>query len=234
MKQVFIKKENNPELILFFAGWGSDENLFSRDIKEGYDYMLCFDYQDLEFDYTPVMQYENITVLAWSMGVWVATNILSKEKASTLKIKEKIAFNGTTNPINDTYGIPVEIFKGTMENFSDKTLTRFRRRICGNTENTKEFLSHLPYRSMDSLKQELWGLWNMVQEDDKEKSLKWDMAIIGMSDKIFPPENQIASWKGTETQVVTQADMEHYCSEFFNHFLLNPDKSNIYQYGKVY
>ena len=43
MKQVFIKKENNPELILFFAGWGSDENLFCRDIKEGYDYMLCFD-----------------------------------------------------------------------------------------------------------------------------------------------------------------------------------------------
>lgn len=230
MKQVFIKKDNNPELILFFAGWGSDENLFNRDIKEEYDYMLCFDYSNLEFDYTPVMQYEGITILAWSMGVWVATNILSREEACHLKIRQKTAFNGTTNPINDAYGIPVEIFKGTMDNFSEKTLARFRRRICGNTENTKKFLSHLPYRDVESLKRELLSLWNMVHEDEKKKELKWDMAIIGMSDKIFPPENQIASWKGTETQVVTQADTEHYCSEFFNNFLLNPEKSNFYQY----
>lgn len=227
MKQVFIKKENNPELILFFAGWGSDENLFNREIKEGYDYMLCYDYSSLEFDYTSVLQYKRVTVLAWSMGVWVAAGVLSRKETEHLSIVKRIAFNGTTHPIDDVYGIPVGIFKGTLDNFSEKTLARFRRRICGSTDNTKEFLSHMPYRDIESLKQELLSLWNMVHEDEKEKALRWDMAIVGMSDKIFPPENQIASWKDSETQVVAKVDMEHYCPEFFNHFFLNPDKSNF-------
>ena len=47
MKQTFIKKEGHPRLMLFFAGWGSEENLFRRPVEEGYDYLLCFDYRTL-------------------------------------------------------------------------------------------------------------------------------------------------------------------------------------------
>ena len=35
MQQRFIKKENNPRLLLFFAGWGSDERLFDRPVADG-------------------------------------------------------------------------------------------------------------------------------------------------------------------------------------------------------
>ena len=51
MQQRFIKKENNPRLLLFFAGWGSDERLFDRPVADGYDYLLCFDYRSPDFDY---------------------------------------------------------------------------------------------------------------------------------------------------------------------------------------
>ena len=40
MKQTFIKKEGHPRLMLFFAGWGSEENLFRHPVEEGYDYLL--------------------------------------------------------------------------------------------------------------------------------------------------------------------------------------------------
>ncbi len=69
-QQLFIKKENSPHLLLFFAGWGSDENLFRRTVAEGYDCLLCFDYSLLD-------GYREIRLLAWSMGVWVAGQILS-------------------------------------------------------------------------------------------------------------------------------------------------------------
>lgn len=66
MKQLFIKKENSPRLLLFFAGWGSDENLFRRTVAEGYDCLLCFDYRTLEFDYSLLDGYREIRLLAWS------------------------------------------------------------------------------------------------------------------------------------------------------------------------
>ena len=54
--------------MLFFAGWGSEENLFRRPVEEGYDYLLCFDYRTLDFDYTLIEGYTEIRLLAWSMG----------------------------------------------------------------------------------------------------------------------------------------------------------------------
>lgn len=55
--------------MLFFAGWGSEENLFRHPVEEGYDYLLCFDYRTLDFDYTQIEGYTEIRLLAWSMGV---------------------------------------------------------------------------------------------------------------------------------------------------------------------
>lgn len=114
MKQVFIKKEGNPRLLLFFAGWGSDENLFHRPVAEGYDYLLCFDYRTLDFDYSLLDGYREIRLLAWSMGVWVAGQILS---GRTCPWKMKLAVNGTSFPIDDQRGIAEAVFHGTLENF---------------------------------------------------------------------------------------------------------------------
>ena len=53
--------------MLFFAGWGSEENLFRRPVEEGYDYLLCFDYRTLDFDYTLIEGYTEIRLLALSL-----------------------------------------------------------------------------------------------------------------------------------------------------------------------
>ena len=78
MKQTFIKKEGNPRLMLFFAGWGSEENLFRRPVEEGYDYLLCFDYRTLDFDYASIKGYTEIRLLAWSMGVWAFLSVANE------------------------------------------------------------------------------------------------------------------------------------------------------------
>ena len=113
--------------MLFFAGWGSEENLFRHPVEEGYDYLLCFDYRTLDFDYTPIEGYTEIRLLAWSMGVWVASRVFTGHSFSW---QMKLAVNGTPFPIDDRRGIPEMIFKGTLEHFSEDTLTRFRRRMC--------------------------------------------------------------------------------------------------------
>ncbi len=207
MKQRFLKKENNPRLLLFFAGWGSDEHLFNRPVADGYDCLLCFDYRSLDFDYSLLEGYREIRLLAWSMGVWVAGQILTERNYPW---EMKIAVCGTSFPVDDCRGIPKAVFRGTLEHFSDTTLVRFRRRICGTTEQVKKFLSHKPYRSTEELHEELQALETAVHRPST--AFVWDKAIIGTQDKIFPPANQREAWKGT---AIIEKDVEHYDEDLF-------------------
>lgn len=212
MKQLFLKREGNPNLLLFFAGWGADEHLFDRPVPPGYDYLLCFDYRTPHFDTTLLGNYQSIRLLAWSMGVWAATRALS---GLQLPYQMKLAVNGTSCPIDDCQGIPEAIFQGTLEHFSDSVLARFRRRICGSAETVKEFLSHTPARSTESLHEELEVLWHDVKAQGAFR-FGWDKAIVGSKDKIFPATNQRAAWLGIP---IEERDVEHYDPTLFDRLL---------------
>ena len=212
MQQRFIKRENNPRLLLFFAGWGSDEHLFGRQVADGYDYLLCFDYRNLDFDYTLLEGYREIRLLAWSMGVWVAGQVLA---GKNYPWQEKVAVGGTPYPIDDRRGIPEAIFRATLENFSDAALVRFRRRICGTAAQVKEFLSHQPYRTTKELQEELQALDDCVHRLPAV-AFRWDKAIVGTNDKIFPPANQRNAWQGVE---ILEKAVEHYDGALFDRLL---------------
>lgn len=211
MKQRFIKKENNPRLLLFFAGWGSDERLFDRPVADGYDYLLCFDYRSPDFDYALLDGYREIRLLAWSMGVWAAGQTLAGHDCPW---QMRLAVGGTPFPIDDCRGIPEAVFRGTLAHFSDAALARFRRRICGTAEQVKEFLSHRPYRPVEELREELQALATCACRPSA--SFVWDKAIIGTCDKIFPPANQREAWRDVE---VIERDVEHYDGGLFDRLL---------------
>lgn len=212
MKQVFLKKEGNPSLLLFFAGWGADERLFDRPVASGYDYMLCFDYRTLDFDYSLLDGYEKINLIAWSMGVWVAGSVLS---GTGWPLAMSVAVNGTLYPIDDRRGIPRDIFEGTLQGFSEKTLVRFRRRMCGTAEQVKEFLSHDPYRPLAELEEELAALKGFVEQEDVP-DFPWSHAIAGTQDRIFPFENQQNAWKEIPVHIM---DVPHYDAQLFDRLL---------------
>ena len=146
--------------------------------------------------------------MAWSMGVWVACQTLAGKE---YPYGMRLAVNGTPCPIHDTKGIPEAIFQGTLENFSEPVLIRFRRRICGSAAQVKTFLSHHPYREVDDLHQELAALWTAVK-DRPAVEWTWDKAVVGTNDKIFPPQNQREAWQGV---AVEEVDAEHYDEELF-------------------
>ena len=149
---------------------------------------------------------------AWSMGVWVAGQILS---GHTYPWEMKLAVNGTPFPIDDRRGIAEAVFHGTLENFSDAALARFRRRICGGAGQVKEFLSHQPYRTTEELGAELAALEHEAGKV-QPAAFVWDKAIIGLCDKIFIPANQRAAWTGTE---VMEMEAEHYDTVLFDRLL---------------
>lgn len=179
------------EALLFFAGWGMDETPFMHNLPPNKDLIICYDYRSLDFDSTLLSTYDGIYVVAWSMGVWAASQVLPD---SNLPLKQSIAINGTPFPIDDMRGIPPAIFEGTLNNLNEATLQKFRRRMCGSGSAFQAFLEIAPQRPVEELKEELAAIGRQYSELSPS-TFVWNKAIIGESDHIFPPKNQEQAWQ---------------------------------------
>lgn len=223
MKQEFLINKGNSGLILLFGGWGSGPELFKDCRAEaGYDMLLCYDYRDLDFNYGLLDGYPEIRLIAWSMGVWVADAVLGASEAgrrAEVRISEAIAVGGTLSPVDDSCGIPGAVFRGTLDNLSDGsradiTLRKFRRRMCG--DHLDYFSSHLPSRTAAELRDELAFLSDAVADRSPEgEHLRWDYAVIGEQDMIFPAENQERAWKDSAGRVIRTAS-PHFDENLFS------------------
>ena len=210
MKQFFIRKNNTPVLTLFFAGWGMDEHPF-LSIPTDNDWMLCYDYRSLSFDAIFLQQYDQIEVVAWSMGVWAAEQIL---RDNTLNISGKIAINGTPFPVDNEKGIPEKIAISTLQQLNESNLQKFYRRMCSSGEAYSEFVKTAPRRSLTDITEELAGIYKLCQTPT-ETNFVWDAAYIGTNDLIFPPENQRRAWQ-KNTKKIREVVQPHYSRELLN------------------
>ena len=69
--QYFYQNNNSHDLIVFFSGWGCDYNQFTN-LHDQKDVLILYDYQDLSLDFN-FEKYENIYIIAYSAGVFVAS-----------------------------------------------------------------------------------------------------------------------------------------------------------------
>jgi len=211
MKHHYIKQGTSDKLILIFSGWASDERLFSTFSDMEQDVCVCFDYRTLEWRSETMFQtYREIEVIAWSLGVFVANRMLLD---SGLPIVRAVAINGTLYPCDDEKGIPTAIYEGTEKNLTEENLLKFYRRMCCSTrsfENFRTFNFSFPVPELQEALQNI----RMVQEQNSLPSDKniFTEVIIGLSDRIFPPNNQKRAWEIFLN--VKMVEMAHYDSAF--------------------
>ena len=162
MKQEFLKKNGTKALLLFFGGWGSAPKLFRDSVGGcGRDCLFCYDYKDCYFDFSLLEGSEEINLVAWSMGVWVAGQVFGGYKRCVengksvehqefeRRITSTVAIGGTSKPIDDLYGIPTAVFEATLNKMSPTVLYKFRRRMCG--ADLAVFESRMPDRNAPSV-----------------------------------------------------------------------------------
>lgn len=208
MKHYFIQRKNYPRLTLFFAGWGMDERPFADYCPVESDLLICYDYRLLDFDFTLLQRYEEIRLIAWSMGVWAASVVLQHVD---LPICECLALNGTMTPVDDNEGIPRTVFEKTLEGMNDVALEKFIRRMCLKRDKTEAFLAKRPTRSVAELKEELQRIGEQANSC-AVPAFKWERAVIGRDDLIFIAANQKNAWRDTGTEVI-EYDIPHYSEE---------------------
>ncbi len=190
----------SPRTIVLFAGWGMDEKPFRRLSVKGYRLIILWDYRDPSLPDGPERELEKceeIVVVAWSFGVPAATRfILSHPR---LPITAAIAINGSMHPVDDRLGIPRDIFRGTLEGLSEKSLSKFHLRMAGSGDAYHEFSATLPARGLEELREELRAI--EAAPVVAPKGL-WDCAIVCDADRIIPPANQREAWGGETYEII--------------------------------
>jgi len=194
MKQAFIGDSGkNDRLILIFAGWGVDYNMFSDLHFAGYDVMVLWSYADDDFDESLLLAYSEIYLFAWSFGVYVASSMM--DSLSRFPLMLRVAINGSVTPVDDLTGIPEAIFHGTLDGLDERNLFKFYRRMCVSQQEYKSFMSKMPHREIDDLKLELRRIFEMSRGIVTVDVSGWDRAVISEDDRIFPSANLARAWE---------------------------------------
>ena len=202
MKKIWISKENSPELILFFNGWGMDEKPFGHlVVPDGLDVLMIYDYTKLEPLNADIENYSKVHLVAWSLGVYAAAEVLRD-----IDFASATAINGTLKPIDAAEGIAPAIFQGTIDSWSEIAALKFNRRMCG--KYNKEFKACTPERSIDDQKNELIALSERIQNNPGPDNI-FQQAVIGVGDRIFLREAQEKYWHDARTHLRI-IDEPHY------------------------
>lgn len=167
-----------------------DSTPFFHLKKTGYDIVLAWGIPDSD---TPAVysellsEYKSTVVIAWSYGVAVADTLISDKEAL------RIAVNGTVTPVDNETGIPKHVFAITLRSVSEANMRRFYSSVAGRSPLRDYFMSHLPNRDIQSLKDDLTA-YATLKSDAPNKM--WDKVYIAAKDAIIPPANQEKAWEG--------------------------------------
>ncbi len=225
MKGSWLHKAGRKKLILFCNGWGMDGTPFQPLTSSDYDVYMLYDYRDLNLPLpltTIVHGYGQVTLISWSMGVWVGQKLFS---VAAEVFHRCIAINGTLCPIDDKLGIPRKIFAETLSEFDETTRMKFYRRMCREKTNLKMFLARQPQRSPVNQRSELAALQENVDCHSAEQSIYQEI-IVAEYDWIVPSANQRQFWSGKQVTKIAGFHFPFYLWQSWDHLLLFADAPN--------
>ncbi|MDE7408377.1 MAG: DUF452 family protein, partial [Muribaculaceae bacterium] len=205
MEYKFTVNDGNTRLLLIFAGWGMDHHPFESLQCQGYDIAVVWDYRNTFMSTDAFSRYEEVAVVAWSMGVWGASQWVPE---CGLPVTLTLAINGSMSPVSDTCGIPVAVYDGTMNGLNERSLYKFYRRMCGSNDAMQRFSQSMPQRDIPGLIAELQYIKASGPAIDNMRCYK---ALISTADAIFPANNLLTAWHDkTETIVINAPHMPNW------------------------
>lgn len=205
---------------LIFLGWGMDLNSIPPVLRMP-DSTYFYNYaEEISFSPDPNALYN---VYAWSFGVYIAPILINQWGISS-QIVSATAINGTCLPVDDTFGIPVSIAQGTLDNLSEASRQKFNIRMFPSRSEYTENQQYSSQRDIEDLRKELSFFINLALSENKKtasnlisplyqpvgsKYNPYTLAVIGTQDRIFPPQNQLAFWQSQGIEV-RQLEMGHW------------------------
>ena len=215
MKIHQLQQGEGRKLYLILNGWSAAPELFEAlPLPAEADVWVGYDYRSLTFPES-LARFEELHLIAWSLGVWVATALWGSASPFTTTT----AINGTPFPIHAEWGIPPAIFEGTLAHLDADGFRRFDRRMCGDRVTLQHYQQLTPISEADKA-EELQALYQTIGAtaiDPLQAATFWQRAIISSADRIFPTANQQAYWTGkAEVLLIEGSHLPFYQSELTN------------------
>lgn len=217
--KIFYYKENvkQKDVLIFFNGWAmTSESIEHLELPKDTDLLVVWDYRTDDFPINILNEYDNATILAWSMGVWATNRFLSKYfELFKHKLNKMIAICGTAYPMSNEYGIPENIFEATLFNLNDENRDKFNRRMCGG-KSLKRLFDALKNRSTKEIKDELHRVYYISNNTNENKisdiniGNMWTKVWIADKDRIIPPQNQVRYWENKCTDLNILENTTHF------------------------
>ena len=211
--KLHLENNNGKNLILFFCGWGMDGKPFSV-LENTDDILYVYDYTEPNFPEFDFSKYKNVSLLAFSYGVY-ASGIA--KLPSDLILLKSVAVSGTLIPVDDRLGVPVRQFELT-EKMDSESVVKFRQRLFGG-EKAKEhfeiFENHLPERTAKSCTEELLGMKKYVPALPVPDR-KYDKIYIATLDRCVPALNQINFWQNICPDKIEELKTGHFPFYIYN------------------
>ena len=193
MRLFWQYKENREKLLVFCNGWGMDHQPLLPLAAHDYDVLLLSDFQktgELEELFALIAGYPCRVLVGWSMGVWNGQNLFAGQSRL---FSRAIAINGTLCPVDDRWGIPVDLFTATLDNWTEATRLKFYRRLAGGSDVYRQVAVHCPERSVEDQRQEL--VFYLRECDCRGRAdAIYTTAVVASHDRFVPTANQLAFW----------------------------------------
>ena len=135
---------------------------------DSFDILMIYDYREIEHgeinDLFEILQeqamYQEIHLLAWSMGIWAAASLLTPKNLAERRLVSAIALGGTCHPIDDKRGLPEQGFIDMAKQLSPTRVQEFQQSMFTDQQEAKRFSTTFQKgkRSLKGLQQELLTL----------------------------------------------------------------------------
>ena len=215
MKLSWLNNSGNEDLIVFFSGWSVEPEHLSFLRTDGFDVAMFHSYDSFELPEINTEKYKNVTVAAFSFGVFIASVSLKRKNIS----KENFAVNGTFKPVDNSFGIRKMVFEKTLSGLNDETFRQFKRNMFDDDAGYFRFEnSYKTVKTIAVLKKELEFIRDNLERPAAGSSI-FAKTVISKNDRIIPARNQIEFWKNCKNEIMESGHFPFYKFQSWNELI---------------
>jgi len=215
MKFSWLNNSGNESLIVFFSGWSVEPEHMGFLKTEEFDVVMLHSYDSFELPDINTAKYKNVTVIAFSFGVFIASVAMKGKNIA----KENFAINGTFKPVDNSYGIRKMVFEKTLSGLNDETFRQFKRNMFDDDAGFERFEnSFKTAETVAGLKKELEFIQNNLGKPVADNNM-FGKVLISSNDRIMPARNQIEFWKNCKNEIMESGHFPFYKFESWSELI---------------
>ncbi len=183
-----ISGQPHDAVAVIVLGWACAPRCVEHVRPGGCDVVCLYDFRGGVSDPGLSLDvYSRRYLFGWSFGVWVAEQLFAG-----MEWTRAVALCGSPIPVDGRWGIDPKRLNVTLRGIRKHGIDEFNRRIYG-PEQYARLKEWLPFRDAEANERELVDL-SEASLKPYTPSLKWNRAVVGVEDVIFPVENLVAYW----------------------------------------